>query len=101
MQYIIDEIDADNMQDVENTHKKEKYPAKFDINMQCHDVEPDAKVRNTKLDFHKSEFWFIKGFDHYHAKSGNEIESAVDSYRQAIRIQPFFIDAIHNLACSY
>ena len=58
-------------------------------------------MRNTKLDFHRSEFWYIKGYDHYHAKSGTEMESAIDSYRQAIRIQPYFLDAIHNLACSY
>lgn len=42
----------------------------------------------------------MKGYEHYHAKT-NQVESAIDSYRQAIRLNPSNIDAMHNLGCSY
>lgn len=70
------------------------------INIKCYDIPPNEKLRNMKLDFHKADFWYLKGYDHYHSIN-NELESAIDSYRQAIRLNPFLVDAMHNLACSY
>ncbi|CDW89040.1 tpr domain containing protein [Stylonychia lemnae] len=50
------------------------------------EMKPSAKVRNKRLDFNDPDFWFIKGYDHF---KDFQLESAIDSYRQAIRIQRF------------
>lgn len=64
------------------------------------DFSPGDTVRNKKFDFNDANFWFIKGYNHCH-NGVNEEESAIDSYRQAIGIDPFHIQSIHNLACVY
>ena len=56
---------------------------------------PDDKLRNTKFDFQDADFWFLKGFDHAELK---EMDSAIDSYRQAIRLDSKHAGAMINLA---
>ena len=63
-------------------------------------MEPTKALRNVKHNFHTSAFWFIKGYEHYHS-TNNELESAIDSYRQAIRLNSRHTEAMHNLGCSY
>lgn len=36
-----------------------------------------------RLNFGESDFWFIKGYDHF---KEIQLDSAIDAYRQAIRI---------------
>jgi hypothetical protein len=71
----------------------------YKIDITCHDTKPSTKMTKTKPTFKEPEFWYMKGHEHYHTV--NESESAIDSYRQAIRLNPYFVNAIHNLACSY
>lgn len=70
------------------------------ISLKSIDFEPAETLRNKKFDFNDANFWFLKGYNHSHG-SVHEEESAIDSYRQAINIDPFHIDSIHNLACVY
>lgn len=72
----------DNNNDIENSVVEgvDSDLRKNKVQIRCHDVTPSEKLRNMKLDFHKPDFWYLKGYDHYHS-SKNEIESAVDSYR--------------------
>ena len=66
-----------------------------------------------KLDFAHADFWLLKGQEHSHK---NELDSAIDSYRQSIRlearnakmqptrsaqIRAMGTQAMHNLACAY
>jgi hypothetical protein len=44
---------------------------------------PDPKLKNMRFNFEDADFWYLKGYDHY-LKS--ELDSAIDSYRQAVRL---------------
>lgn len=94
---VLRQIEADNLADIENAffHKGSNR-----VNIQCNDKAPSQVLRNMKHNFHTPAFWFLKGYDHYQNKT-SEIESAIDSYRQSIRLNPSYVDAMHNLGCSY
>jgi hypothetical protein len=49
----------------------------------CKNIAPDKKLKQKKVDFKHSDFWFIKGHEQMVI---NEMDSAIDSYRQAIRL---------------
>ena len=69
------------MQDIENPFVSLEYDKRVvKINISSHDIEPDPKLRNQKLNFQDAEFWYIKGYEHAHSVR-NELESAIDSYR--------------------
>lgn len=100
-QAILTQIENDNNDDIEGDFlAKEKDRRVYKVNMKCHDKGPTQQQLNQKHNFHTATFWFLKGYEHYHCAK-NEVESAIDSYRQAIRLNPFYVDAMHNLACSY
>ena len=48
------------------------------INKKPFVAKPDDKLRNFKIDFQDSNFWYLKGYDHGEL---NEMDSAIDSYR--------------------
>eukprot|EP00347_Sterkiella_histriomuscorum_P006255 403353470 len=50
------------------------------------EIKPTQQLRNKRLDFQNPDFWFMKGFDHFKEM---HLESAIDSYRYAIRKQRF------------
>ncbi len=51
-----------------------------------------------RFNFDDANFWYLKGFDHY---SKGELDSAVDSYRQAIRLNQRHFNSMMNLANCY
>lgn len=72
----------------------------YQIGMNCSDFKPDEILSKKKLDFNDPEFWFAKGYKHFHS-ANNEYESAIDSYRAAIRKKPLHVESMHNMACVY
>jgi cytochrome c-type biogenesis protein CcmH/NrfG len=50
------------------------------------------------MDFSNHEFWFLKGCESFEKK---EFDSAIDSFRQSIRLNPYNTDSMHNLGCCY
>jgi len=62
-------------------------------------TEPTKSLRNSfGLNHSHSGYWFLQGFDF----NGRGVTaSAVDAYRQAIRIDPANIDAMMNMAAVY
>jgi len=65
------------------------------VEMVAKDIAPDKKVRTSRISFQDANFWFIKGYDQAKLKQQN---SAIDSYRQTIRLDPRHAAAMHNLA---
>lgn len=59
---------------------------------------PDPKLKNRRFNFDDADFWYLKGFEHY---SRGELDSAVDSYRQAIRLNQRHYNSLLNLANCY
>ena len=56
---------------------------------------PDGRLRKIKLDFQEANFWYLKGYDH---AEKTEMDSAIDSYRQCIRLDSKHAGAMVNLA---
>lgn len=101
MTRILQEIEEDNIQDIENPFVSSEHDSRVNkTNIKCMDIAPDPKMMKQKYDFQNADFWYLKGYEHAHS-SRNEVESAIDSYRQAIRLRPHFVQALHNLACMY
>ena len=82
--YVLRQIEIDNMRDIEDPFVclNEDHRA-VKVNKKPLFCEPDHKLKNLKLDLQDSNFWFLKGHDH---QMKGEMDSAIDSYRQAIRM---------------
>lgn len=98
---VLAEIRADNALDIEGAKTpREHDPRMLKVALKSIDIAPDEFLRKKKFDFNDAQFWYLKGYAHAHA-TADEDESAIDSYRQAIGINPFHIESMHNLACVY
>ena len=64
-------------------HQKEADLRKVKINKTPNNIDPDPKLKNMRFNFDDADFWYLKGHSHY---LKNELDSAIDSYRQAVRI---------------
>lgn len=61
-------------------------------------IKPDKILQTKILDMESPDYWFIKGYEH--AKN-NEMDSAIDSYRQSIRLDTSNHKAMINIAAQY
>ena len=71
---------------------------KIKINKSPNILDPDIKLKNMRFNFDDADFWYLKGHAHY-LKS--ELDSAIDSYRQAVRINQRHYQSMINLANCY
>lgn len=65
------------------------------VEMVAKDIAPDKKIRSSRFSSLDANFWFIKGYDQAKLKEQN---SAIDSYRQTIKLDSKHAAAMHNLA---
>jgi len=98
---VLAEIEADNALDIEGPFVPTgRDPRMLRVALSSRDIAPEEALKSKKFDFNDAEFWFLKGYGHAHGGS-DEQESAIDSYRQAIRKDPSHVQSMHNLACVY
>ena len=77
---------------------KEQDLRKVKINKSPINQVPDPKLKNKRFNFEDADFWYLKGYDHYNK---SELDSAIDSYRQAVRLNQRHYHAMVNLANCY
>jgi len=71
----------------------------LEVNKNAVTIAPAKSMRNNyALDHSDSGYWFLQGYDF--ANDG-VTATAVDAYRQALRIDPANIDAMMNMAAVY
>ena len=98
---IMDEIrleDEAEVPSVKRGTQKEVDLRKVKINKAPLSQTPDPKLKNMRFNFDDADFWYLKGYDHY---MRSELDSAIDSYRQAVRLNPRHYHSMINLANCY
>ena len=60
--------------------------------------EPDYKMKMKVWNFTQSGYWFLKGSEFY---ANSDFENAMDSYRKAIQLDIYNVDAMLNLSAIY
>lgn len=97
--HVLRENEIDNEAEIENPFVNNQRDLRvFKIGIMCKVIEPEHGTKNLKLNYQSSEFWFVKGHDH---SVKLQMNSAIDSYRQAIKLNPKCVEAMHNLGCLY
>lgn len=71
---------------------------KVKINKAPIEQRPDPKLKNMRFNFEDPRFWYLKGYEH---QSRGELDSAIDSYRQAVRLDQSHRESMLNLANCY
>lgn len=97
--YIMKQVELDNYRDIEDPFvclTKDHRVNKVEIKPKL--AVPSEDQRKTRLNFQDADFWYLKGYDH---GLEFEMDSAIDSYRQAIRLNTQHSEAMINLAAQY
>lgn len=101
--YVMQQIELDNLRDIEDpfvfVHHDDR-ENKVEISPLTIAPTDDRAMDclNMKLTFQDSAFWYMKGYD---AERVKHMESAIDSYRQAIRLDTKHVLSMVNLAAQY
>ena len=93
------QVELDNYRDIEDPFvclTKDNRVNKVEIRPKV--AVPTEDHRKTRLNFQDADFWYLKGYDH---ARDFEMDSAIDSYRQAIRLATSHSAAMINLAAQY
>ena len=97
--YILKQVELDNYRDIEDPFvclTSDKRVNKVQIQPKV--AVPTDDHRKTRLNFQDADFWYLKGYDH---GLNFEMDSAIDSYRQAIRLETKHAQAMINIAGQY
>lgn len=97
--YVLKMIELDNLRDIEDPYLNDNVDYRVNkINLMSRSCVPDLKLRKMKFTFQDANFWYVKGCRH---SEKLEMDSAIDSYRQAIRLDSKHTEAMQNLACQH
>ena len=97
--YVMQQIELDNLRDIEDPFVFVHNDSRANkVEIPPLTIAPDGDLKQQKLTFEDSAFWYMKG---YEAERVKHMESAIDSYRQAIRLDTRCSAAMVNLAAQY
>ena len=85
-------IELDNLRDIEDPYLNDNIDKRINkINLMSRGCVPDLRLRKMKYTFQDANFWYVKGCGH---SEKLEMDSAIDSYRQAIRLDSKHTEAM-------